>query len=429
MSERARATGGGEESGDKGAGPARRKERLYDRAFVGILGIDFLAFVQWFSLQPVIPLLVLDLGGDAAMAGLAFAVFSIPSIIMRPVFGRLIDRVGATRILLLGTLGIGLLGLGYLLGSLLVIILVRAVHGVAWAAVMTSAAALMAHLAPATRRGEAAAVFDLMPGTAQMLLPAVGLLLFSATGPTGTFLFVAAVGLLASLLVITTSPPDAPRPRRSAHREGAGESLPILEPSAVLPMVIQMLFMSASPLFVVYPPILATDRGIPLSDLAIYYPVYGILLVGSRLMISRVLDSVSRTLLVAGSAVGAIIALLFATQADSIMPLLLAGSIFAIGCGVSVPVGTATVIDRSPPHRMGSAMGTYTIGFQLASGLGAAIWGVVIEQGGFTAAFLGAALVQAVLVVVAIVYRKGLERPPGIVAHGTAGAATGPPAP
>ena len=51
--------------------------------------------------------------------------------------------------------------------------------------------------------------------------------------------------------------------------------------------------MSGSPLFVVYPPILAQQNGIPLSDLAIYYPVYGILLVGSRFLISRVLTRTS----------------------------------------------------------------------------------------------------------------------------------------
>ena len=65
-------------SGSVTAPPAR--ERLYTPRFVGVLGINLLAFTQWFSLQPVIPLIVVAFGGDATMAGLAFAVFSIPSI-------------------------------------------------------------------------------------------------------------------------------------------------------------------------------------------------------------------------------------------------------------------------------------------------------------------------------------------------------------
>ena len=111
------------------------------------------------------------------------------------------------------------------------------------------------------------------------------------------------------------------------------------------------------------------------------------------------------------SDLAAVAALLLATQATSIGPLLLAGSLFAVGCGVSVPVGTAIVIDRSPAERMGSAMGTYTIGFQLASGLGAGIWGIVIDNAGFAVAYGAGAAVQAVLIVVAIAFRSGIERP------------------
>ncbi len=388
------------------------RERLYTPRFVGVLGTNLLAFTQWFSLQPVIPLIVLQLGGDATMAGVAFAVFALPSITMRPIFGRLIDRVGIRTILLAGTLGIGLLSPLYLAGSLALLVALRAVHGMAWAAVMTGVASLMARLAPPTRRGEAAAIFDLMPGTAQMVMPAVGLLVFHATGMTGMFVVATIVGLAAAVVVGMTAPRDPPRP---VNQPGAGTrpsgGLPLLEPTAVLPMFLQMLFMSGSPLFVVYPPILAAQNGIPLSDLAIYYPVYGLLLVGSRLFISRRLDTVSRSLLVGGSAVAACVALLLATQATSIGPLLLAGSIFAIGCGISVPVGTAIVIDRCPPARMGSAMGTYTIGFQLASGLGAGVWGIVIDHAGFAVAYAAGAAVQVVLVVVAIVFRAGIERP------------------
>jgi MFS family permease len=400
---------------DAAARPPR--ERLYTPSFVGVLATNLLAFTQWFSLQPVIPLIVLQLGGDATLAGIAFAVFSVPSITMRPIFGRLIDRVGNKTVLLAGTLGIGLLSPLYLVGSLGVLVALRAFHGIAWAAVMTSVASLMARLAPRSRRGEAAGIFDLMPGTAQMVMPAVGLLVFHATGITGVFLAAAAMGLAAAGVVWASSPPDPPRAELQARHAAAVTAgtapmgLPLLEPTAVLPMVLQMLFMSGSPLFVVYPPILAQQNGIPLSDLALYYPVYGLLLVGSRFLISRVLDTVSRSLLVGGSAAGAVVALLLATQATSIGPLLVAGALFAVGCGISVPVGTAIVIDRSPAERMGSAMGTYTIGFQLASGLGAAIWGVVIDNAGFGVAYAAGALVQVVLIVVATLFRTGIDRP------------------
>ncbi len=391
--------------------PPRGAGRLYTKPFVGLLLVDLLAFGQWFGLQPIIPLLVLDLGGDAAMAGIAFAVFSIPSVIFRPIFGRVVDRVGTRLILVAGTLAIGLVAPGYLLPSVLVLLIFRIVHGIGWAAVMTAAPALMARLAPPLRRGEAASVFDLMPSVAQMTMPAVGLLVYTTFDWLGVFAFATGLGLAACLIVLATTPADAPDVPSPTPASG----LPILEPSAIVPMLITMLFMSATALFVVYPPILATERGIPIAELAIYYPVYGLAMVGSRILMSRRVDQLPRLGVVAVGALMAIASLLLSSQATSIAALTAAGVINAAAVGVLVPTMTAAVIDHAPPGRIGSAMGTYTLGYQLAGGLGAAAWGFLIEHSGFFAAYVVAAAVQVVLLAVVRRYRRRLAN---VVPHG-----------
>jgi len=156
---------------------------LYTVPFVGVLLVTFLVFAQNFIIQPVIPLLILDHGGDAALVGIVFAVFSIPSVVLRPWIGRLADRFGARRVLLAGTLGLGAAGPAYLSGSLPAIVVNRVLHGTAWAAVNTGGPSLMARLAPPTRRGEAAGMFDLMPGVAQ--LPRVSAQVDRARGIAG----------------------------------------------------------------------------------------------------------------------------------------------------------------------------------------------------------------------------------------------------
>lgn len=386
--------------------------RLYTIPFVGVLVVDLLAFGQWFGLQPIIPLLVLSLGGDAAMAGIAFAFFSIPSVIFRPIFGRLVDSVGTRRILILGTLAVGLVAPGYLVPSIVVLMLLRIAHGVAWAAVMTAAPALMARLAPLSRRGEAASVFDLMPSLAQMTMPAVGLLVYTTLGTAGVFAMATVLGLAACLVVLASAPADPPDVRAAA----SGGNLPLLEPSAIVPMLITMLFMSATALFVVYPPILVTEKGIPIAELAIYYPVYGLAIVGSRILMSRRVDQLPRLRVVAVGAGMAIASLLLSSQATTIITLTAAGAINAAAVGVLVPTMTAAVIDHAPPGRIGSAMGTYTLGYQLAGGLGAAAWGFLIEHSGFFSAYLAAAAIQVVLLLLVRRFRERLARVTPVVA-------------
>ena len=55
-------------------------------------------------------------------------------------------------------------------------------------------------------------------------------------------------------------------------------------------------------------------------------------------------------------------------------------------------------------------MGTYTLGYQLAGGLGAAAWGFLIEQSGFVAAYLAAAAIQVLLLVLVRRFRGRLAR-------------------
>jgi predicted MFS family arabinose efflux permease len=78
----------------------------------------------------------------------------------------------------------------------------------------------------------------------------------------------------------------------------------------------------------------------------------------------------------------------------------------------------ALAIDRAEPGRMGAAMATYSLGFQLGLGGGAAVWGVVISQFGFSSTFWVAIAAEAALVALLIYARKSLRTHHG--AHGVA---------
>lgn len=381
---------------------------LYTKAFLGLCAIVLLGFGQNYILQPVIPILVLDRGGDAAFAGLTFAVFTIPSVVLRPAIGSLADRWGSRRILLVGLAGIALAAPLHLLPSLALILVVRAIHGTVWAAFTTGSASLLARLAPVARRGEASGAFDLMPGIAILVAPSIGLLLNEQLGVDAPFVFALFVGLAALVVGVLFIPNIAPAPRTGAGPTGWRA---ILEPSAVLPMGFQILFMSVASLFVVYPPLLATSLGIPLSDMVAYYTAYGLALVIVRAAAGRLLDRVPRAAVIAAGGGLAAVALVLAATADSLGPLVLAGILYASAQGFSSPAMLASVIDRAPPSRLGAAMATYTLGFQFGNGLGAALWGALIGPFGFVWPYLIGAAVQVALVVVTLARRGTIGRP------------------
>jgi predicted MFS family arabinose efflux permease len=88
---------------------------------------------------------------------------------------------------------------------------------------------------------------------------------------------------------------------------------------------------------------------------------------------------------------------------------MLGGAVFMLGVGVAQPSLYALAADRAPSDRRGSAMATYTMGFQLGGGIGAVVWGITIEHLGYPAMYVGTLVPIAAAVV--LVLLRG--RPPG----------------
>ena len=382
---------------------------LYSAGFVALLAVTLLGFSMNMLLQPVLPVLVLARGGDATLVGLIVAAFSFPSVLLRPVFGRLVDEWNHRRVYLLGTAGLALCSVAYLIPSLAVVFAIRLVHGTAWGAFNTGGHAALARLAPPARRGEASGVYNLMPGLAQFLGPSLGLALVALSGFDAAFLAAAGLALLATLVMVfgplrlPSTPTHPPRPSVEGRLDR------FFEPGAVLPMAIEFLFTSSLTLFLVYPPVFAARAGIPLSDLAFYYPIYGGVLVVSRFLLRRTMDRFARPTIIIGGALIAILALAVAAAVPTLTGLTIAGALYGFAAAFTSPTIMALAIDRSDPKRVGSAMATYSLGFQMALGVGAAIWGVTIDALGYPAPYFLAAATQ--LVVIGLLVRGlGLPR-------------------
>lgn len=366
--------------------------RLYSGPFMALCVAAFLGFSCFGIVNPVIPVVILEGGGDAFMVGVIVAVYSIPSILLRPFMGRLVDEWSRWRVILIGAASLGLSSFLYLLPGLGFMALVRVLNGSAFAAFNTGGTASMAALAPTSRRAEAASVYNLMPSLAYMVAPAAGLLLLGAFGAGLVFVVAGIAGLGAAAVIafgpLRQVPYEAAPARKTTLRN-------LLERSAVLPMAIEFLRVTTNVLFFVYPPVWAAQRGIPVADLALYYPIVGAALVLSRLVVGRRLDRFSRGVAILLGAAGGAIGILLAAGADTVLWLTVAGAVFAVGSSFISPTSAAMAIDRADPQRRGTAMATYSMGFPLGNGAGALLWGTLISLFGFAMPWLVALLTMA----------------------------------
>lgn len=363
--------------------------------------------------QATLPLLILDRGGDAALVGLVGAVYAIPSLAMRPLIGRRIDRIGHGAIHQIGGVLLVLAPIGFLVSSTVVLPFARFAQGLGWAMYGTANNVVLVRLAPAAKRGQASSYFNVMWALGLLCGPPVGLALYADVGREAPFLVAsafAAAGLVAATVLrrmvpaVRATPAADPSPRgeRAPSSRLQGVAGRLVEGSAVPTMVILAAFMAGQSLFLAFAPVYARAIGEPDSVLAAYYPMYGVILVAGQLLTGRVSDRFGRRrTIIAGSGLGTA-GLLIAVLGASWPFFSIGAGCFALGAAIVNPAIAAATIDRVPAGRAGVGMATFSMGFALASGLGGAVWGILIAAYGFQIPFLAAVGLQVACVVLAL---------------------------
>jgi MFS family permease len=377
------------------AGPTARSAVL-TRPFVTLWFAILLGFSQYHLLQPLVPLLVVDLGGDAALVGVMALAFGIPSILIRPVLGRFVDLHGDSVMVMIGTAILGAGAALYAIPALIGIAIGRVVQGTGWAALNTGGYSLLARMAPPDRRGEASGYYAVAPAVAQLVMPGLGILLYSATGAWLPLMF-AVIATVAGLLVMATGPiPRAPAlttDKVKVSWRGLTES------SAFLPMALEAVNAATQSIFTFFMPVIVLGLSLPVEALTLYYPAYGLTMVVGRLLTPRVSDRVGRSpVLIAGVAL-ALATLVIGASASSMFVLAFAGCLAAFSGALLTPTLSALTIDRASPGRIGAAVATYSLGYQIGLGIGGALWGFLIASLGVRSPFVAAAALQVLVIV------------------------------
>ncbi|HEX4976223.1 MAG TPA: MFS transporter, partial [Nocardioides sp.] len=174
------------------------------------------------------------LGSDEAGAGLAFGAFAVTALVLRPFAGRASDVHGRRPLLLGGALLAAVaMALTAHADSLVVVVALRLLLGVAEAAFFVAAFAALADLAPPSRTGEALSYNSLGLYLGLALGPPLGDFLVHTFGFMTSWYGAVLLLLLSAAVVLRLGETRAPRtadepPARLIHRKAIAPSLGFL---------------------------------------------------------------------------------------------------------------------------------------------------------------------------------------------------------
>jgi MFS family permease len=411
------------------------KPRLWTVGFRLLLLTTLLGWSAEAIVATVLPLRILDLGGDAAAVGLVALAFAIPTLLLRPAIGRLIDRRGHGSLHRTGVLIAVAAPLGYLVGSVALIPVNRFVQGIGWALYGTSNNVATARLAPPSRRGEASGFFTFTYAIGFLVGPPFALYLYANAEPAAPFVAASlfALGAFGAVWALTGVTPGAvitpvpedpvihehdgsqPHPHRASPLTVVRRGVQgYLEPAAIPVLLVTALFMAGQGLLIGFAPVYVRSVDAPLAWLAAFYPMFGILNAGSQLLSGPLSDRVGRSRTVLAGGVLGSLAMVVACAPLGFPGYAAAAALFGVASGIVVPAASASAMDLAPPGRLGAQMATYSMAYQLAAGAGGLLWGVLIATAGYPWPFLVAILLQAgsVLLAVRALPRRAVGRGP-----------------
>ncbi|MCF7625298.1 MULTISPECIES: MFS transporter [Bacillaceae] len=373
------------------------KPKLWTKDFLIVSSANFFLFLTFYVLMVTLTIYTMDnFHASQAQAGLASSIFVLGAVLVRPIAGKKIDKIGRRK-MLLGSLVLFLIAsIGYfLVNSLSLLLIDRLIHGFAFGLATTATGTIAADIIPNERRGEGTGYFAMSTNLAMAFGPFIGLLItqhFSYSIIFYAASLFAAFSLVASLFM------NVPEGDKGGASPQKGFKISDYFEKRALPISIFIGFAGFT-----YSSILSYltsfAKEMDLMDAAsFFFVVFAVFLLASRPFTGRMFDVKGENAVIYPSLLLFAVGMVILSQSHHGITLLIAGAFIGVGYGTFQSSSQAISIKEAPSNRMGLATSTFFTMYDFGIGVGPFLLGFLIPFTGFKGLFIGMSVFAFVLI-------------------------------
>ncbi|ALA68022.1 MFS transporter [Corynebacterium lactis] len=363
------------------------KPRLFTPTFLVAWLINFSMFLVFYLLVTIMALYaVKEFSASNAAAGFASSSFVVGATFARMFSGWLVDSMGGRKILFTTLAVIAVTCAGYLVaGTLVAVIIVRALHGIAYALASTAVMAIAQGAIPSSRRAEGTGYFTMGNTLATAIGPALGLAMSSSLGYTSLFVFSLALAVVSLGLAFTLPKPDT-NPASNASKKF--QLSDIVHPT-VLPIGSFMLLIGLA-----YAGVITFLNQYSVQEnlttgAGFFFLASAFSMISARTFLGRLQDHRGDNPVIAIGVVCYVICLALLGIATSDWMVVVAGIFSGLGYGTIAPACQAIAVRCVPAHKMGTGISTLFLLSDVGLGLGPILLGYIASNSGFAMMYLG----------------------------------------
>lgn len=379
------------------------KEKLWTTTFVVNMLLNFIFYLVFYLPTVVIGTMAMErYHASASIAGILSGIFIVGGFIARLWAGNNMKRLGAKKLLYIGTLIYFLLTFAYFfVHSVVLLLILRLVHGLGFGIAATASGTLAGAIVPSSRRGEGIGYYALSVTLSSAVGPFLSMFLYRTSGfysliwLSALLLFIALVGIFFIHVEKTTDSSNSID--NKVHKKFAWsnyfekEALPI----SLIAFLIGISYSSILSFMDAY------ARNIHLSESAsFFFLVYAITVLLSRPITGRVFDGFGDNFVMYPTYLFFALGLLLIGFAHSGWMLLLAAIFIGLGYGSFSPFGQAIAIRNSEAHRLGITTSTFFGFMDMGVGFGPFILGMFMPLLGYRNLYFASAILALLIAII-----------------------------
>lgn len=167
-----------------------KKDKLFTSSYTCILVANFMIFLGFWTLIPILPFYLKEYYEcTESQMGLILCCYTVTALCIRPFAGYLLDSFKRKPLYMLAYTLFCICFLGYTLtNTILLFIIIRALHGMAFGGATVGGNTIVVDIIPASRRGEGLGYYGLTNNIAMSIGPITGLFLLDIISYNEIFL-------------------------------------------------------------------------------------------------------------------------------------------------------------------------------------------------------------------------------------------------
>lgn len=382
----------------------KSQKKLFNTTYILLILVNLVTAFGFSMIATIVSSYAIILGAGLTLAGTLAGIFSLAALLIRPVSGFAIDILNKKYMCIFSTVMISVSFIGYALApNIPVMIFFRILHGVAFGISGTANMVLVSECIPQERLGEGLGYFGLGQIIAQICGPSIGIAIKDRFGYHFLFTIIAFLTLFAVALLFLIKEKENDAEKKEKVKPAIRLDSLIAKECIVYALV-GGLFSLGNGIVSSFLVLLGDERGI--GNIALFFSVNAIVLFIMRLLIGKVVDNTSLSLIVNLSLILTAISMFVIGVSGGLVMILLAAVFKAIGQGGGQISLQSACIKKVDACKVGIATSTYYIGADIGQGFGPIIGGKISALFSYRTMFYCSAILMLCGIVLFNVYHR-----------------------